>query len=503
MTAVPVDLVGDYWADTVDDPWRAIGLGSGKEGSLDDPPRFKCYPAAIAHPLPPADSGRLGSLRDAFGLSLGTPIPSWLPDLLRHANGLARVDFGPVTGWPYHRFVASARCFSPTEVYAWLPVAADGVPAGIHHYDAAHHTLVTLREAVPADALGDPLGRSLGPALGAVIVTTRLWKAAFKYRHYAYRLCCQEAGQVLGNIEVVAAGLGLRTETWTQFLDEPLDTLLRLDAPEEGTLGVVLLYAGADRSWEAPVRHPVLPALPLPEVADVPHDRGLASRAYRVAAAGVARSTEDVHRTQEVLPPSPLGPGADVPLGAILCGRDSGGTLFRMRPTVAPGFVLDNLHAGLWAPVVSDGALPDGCRAGIWARHVEGRGGLFWSTATGLVRTETEPTDDDLADCVRRAPVPQADRVVLVLWLQVDRRLYDERWGPRGYRTAHLDAGRLAQRASLLLAAAGLSARILNGFESHTVATMLGADPAWHTLYQVLVGRRAYGAACEIPLRSR
>src|SRR5438034_1152485 len=44
-----------------------------------------------------------------------------LSTLLYYTYGFSRHDEGEGASWPFHRFVASARCLFPTELYLWLP----------------------------------------------------------------------------------------------------------------------------------------------------------------------------------------------------------------------------------------------------------------------------------------------------------------------------------------------------------------------------------------------
>src|SRR5437762_4529323 len=54
-----------------------------------------------------------------------------LSTLLYYTYGFSRHDEGEGASWPFHRFVASARCLFPTELYLWLP-QTEHIPAGIY-----------------------------------------------------------------------------------------------------------------------------------------------------------------------------------------------------------------------------------------------------------------------------------------------------------------------------------------------------------------------------------
>ena len=130
-----------------------------------------------------------------------------LATLLHYSFGLVRHDLGPGS-WPFHRTVASARCFYPTELYLILP-AVPARPAGVYYYDPMHHQLVLVR---PLPSRAEP---APGP-LGTAVITSCFGKTAHRYGAYAPRLCAQEAGMVVGSLRLVAAALELHAEAPTE-----------------------------------------------------------------------------------------------------------------------------------------------------------------------------------------------------------------------------------------------------------------------------------------------
>src|SRR5699024_12194458 len=81
-----------------------------------------------------------------------------------------------------------------------------------------------------------------------LFLTSMFWKNAFRYRHYSYRLCSQEAGLVAGNVLAVAQALGLRTRVHYQFLDEPLSRLLGLSPGTESVMSLITLHPEIGRA---------------------------------------------------------------------------------------------------------------------------------------------------------------------------------------------------------------------------------------------------------------
>lgn len=183
----------------------------------------------------------------AFGSAAGPDGPAAAPTaafhsaLLHYSCGVLRTEFGPTARWPYHRAAPSARCFAPVEAYLWTP-GHEGLPAGVHAYDPAHHALVRLRPGDHRSVLGKAMGADIEDALGVLILSTVFWRTAFRYGDYAYRLCAQETGLVAGNVMMVAGTLGAEAHLHHQFLDGTLDRLLGTEGPQESIAAVLPLY---------------------------------------------------------------------------------------------------------------------------------------------------------------------------------------------------------------------------------------------------------------------
>ncbi|MBE3565392.1 MAG: SagB family peptide dehydrogenase [Thermogemmatispora sp.] len=223
--------------------------GQGEEGMPGEPLKFKVYRGVPHYPLNQRLPLSLGDLRRAL-VSQGQDThrrvgPRSLDDqilscLLYYSYGFSRHDSGLDARWPFHRLVASARCFFPAELYAWLP-AAEPVPSGFYHYDNLHHSLAALRQGDYRAVLSAALGCELTDSLGVLFVSAYFWKNAFRYRNFSYRLCSQEVGMVVGNILLVCGVLGIAARVHYQFLDRVLIHLLGLEDGEESPFAAVVL----------------------------------------------------------------------------------------------------------------------------------------------------------------------------------------------------------------------------------------------------------------------
>jgi SagB-type dehydrogenase family enzyme len=141
----------------------------------------------------------------------------------------------------YRRFVPSGGALYPNELYVYLKVKA--LPAGVYHYDVAHHRLVLLREGNFDSYLARALGNrcDVSACFGIVFVSTMFWKNFFKYNNFAYRLQGLDAGVLIGQLLEVAKRFGFASGVYFQFLDRAVNHLLGLSEQEESVYAVIPL----------------------------------------------------------------------------------------------------------------------------------------------------------------------------------------------------------------------------------------------------------------------
>ncbi|MCZ8523022.1 MULTISPECIES: SagB family peptide dehydrogenase [Paenibacillus] len=182
-----------------------------------------------------------------------TPAEPSLKDIghfLWYAYGLTQVSHSyDAAVQSYRRFVPSGGGLYPNELYVYLRSAAGG--PGVYHYDAAHHRLVLLREgdydSYMARALG---GRSdLSSCFGVVFVSAMVWKNAYKYNTFSYRLQGLDTGVLLGQLLETANRFGYSSRVHYRFLDSAVGHLLGLSGREENVYAVIPLSAQRDIPW--------------------------------------------------------------------------------------------------------------------------------------------------------------------------------------------------------------------------------------------------------------
>ncbi|MGN8213703.1 SagB family peptide dehydrogenase [Halococcus salifodinae] len=161
---------------------------------------------------------------------------------------------------------------------------ADGIDAGVYHYDPDTDEFHVLREGdyrgVLADAAGDYRGIADAPV--TIVATSEWWRNAWKYRNRTYRHAFWDSGTILANLLAVAHASGHRAEVVTGFADDSVARLLGLDPDDEAPLELVAV--GRDDS-EADARtvEPIDPIDPATELASDPVDYPLLADVWRAS----------------------------------------------------------------------------------------------------------------------------------------------------------------------------------------------------------------------------
>ncbi|MDT0458888.1 SagB family peptide dehydrogenase [Streptomyces sp. DSM 41527] len=520
-----------FWWRTFEGVQDLFAEGHGEEGSPDDPLPVKTYRGLPRHALP-EPARRIGDARWSFAAfrdahPQGAPALDVLDRralsaLLYWTYGVGRIELGPHAVWPYHRMVASARCFHPVELYVWLARPSGDLPAGCYHYHPAHHAVTLLREGGVPEAVR--IGAGVRAEAGLLVASAWFRKTAFRYRDYAYRLCAQEAGMTVGNALLAGAALGLRARVHHRFDDAVVNRALGLDGREETAFAVLdLTPAGKAPSMPAGSLQRPFSAREFPDIQPVHVQTnrtadgtwsGLTALdlAARLTGPGSPVAPEDFRLPVEesardgVLGLAAPEPGAGgVELADALRARDSGGRMFLpdARP-VAFARLAPVLRYAL-EPVSSDHTEAP-CRplveAYVLMLGTDGPSpGLYRLNAStrppALARLPTRDWRGVVGMLCDRTPAVNAAKAAAVVFLTADRVAGDRWFGARGYRLLHQEAGIVAQRVSVLAAAAGLSARITNGYHDGMVRDLIGLDAAQVPVFTLIVGRRRPTAQYE------
>ncbi|RZQ63936.1 SagB family peptide dehydrogenase [Amycolatopsis suaedae] len=521
------DLGDHYLRRTVHEAEELFAQVLSEDPIGPDPLPFKVYRGVRRYALPESVPLEIGDARVTLDGGPPPAVRSAAPDehllsaLLYHGYGFSRWDQGPGAVWPYHRTVASARCYFPTELYLWT-AGAGQLPAGLYHYDNLHHALESVREGDHRAELERVLATDLDGAHTVLLLSSLFWKNAHKYRGYSYRLCSQEAGMVAGNALLVAGALGLRGHAHYQFLDRDAGALLGLEPSEEHVFAVLPLYPASHedgvvrrvRPGPAPVRterHTHVRA----EGPEHPHDdlftsiagnswlEGEGEFAVEVPEAPAARPRCTRDAAVVAMPPpreEPIG------LGSALRTRNSGNVLFNPVAKTLPLGDFWEIVRYATSPYASDlreGTGEPGLSLTVVAFDVAGlpRGVYRFCRGHGGLHPVAE---GDFAMPLQGAlPVPNLNLCAsnFVCYLAADYAAASARFGNRAYRVINIEAGIVAQRLSVLSAAFGLSARVHNGYDAAGVESVLRLDEEKLTpFFQIAVAHNRAGVQVGLPL---
>ncbi|MEU6997262.1 SagB family peptide dehydrogenase [Nonomuraea sp. NPDC046570] len=434
------------------------------------PALVKRYPRAAAQPPPPA-------LADLLRRSYGFTRYQWDNwHSIAGQEGLGSLAMGRAL-----RAVPSGGGLFPTELY--LVGSAPGLPCGAYHYDPAADALDLVRAGAHPRDLGLD-GTDLCLVLGSVHART-----AFKYREFAYRLQCLDAGVLTGQLLAVLDADGTVAEAVLRFDEDAVSRVLGLDPGAEAVMAMVAVrrheadeakvvsegraaWGDASEDVAVPTERTRPPAL----LDQLPLTRDL-----RAAARASARDTAPA------VPPlaPPAGEAVELPEVAV---RLTDGCA--ERRSLDGRFAAGPLTAGQLAALTAAGA-------GGWHGDV-GPGHLLLSCLVHDVAGV--PPGAYVYDRHRLNRVGEADRGLprppvlgdhggaVALFPVGDYESGTAAQGDGWYRMQNVVAGVAVQRLLLAAAALGLGSRVLCAYDTGDVARRLGLGGSLRPLCQVLVG---------------
>jgi SagB-type dehydrogenase family enzyme len=223
------------------------------------------------------------------------PAPWGLPELARvlfFSAGVTR-RARLVGGRPiFLRAAASAGALYPIEVYVVCGDMA-GLAAGVYHFNPIEFALRLLRAGDHRPFLARAAADgSIGGAPTSLVLSGIPWRTTWKYGERGYRHLFWDAGAVLANVVAVTEASGITSRVLTGFVDDDVAHLLGVGSPEEYPLVIVPLAAGpaGDRPPAAADPRPAIDHRVHPLSASPQHHDRLAA----VHRAGVLEDADEV-----------------------------------------------------------------------------------------------------------------------------------------------------------------------------------------------------------------
>ena len=193
---------------------------------------------------PSPDIPALDVLQGFSGTTAVRDGPTFLSQLLFYSASISASKLVPSTGYRYAlRVNPSSGNLHPTEFH-FLTRGLKEWPDGLYHYRPSSHM-------AEQRALGDLEMKLAGSSAPIVFVLTSIvWREAWKYRDRAYRYCLHDMGHAWQALALAARAIGCESFAVGHFPDDEVAQLCRLHEDEWPMLIVEL------RGGSIPVREP-------------------------------------------------------------------------------------------------------------------------------------------------------------------------------------------------------------------------------------------------------
>lgn len=471
------DLIQTYHRETSHTRGRITGRSLNRE---ETPVPFKLYRGGetfhlsqdLALPDIPLDIAH-----NARPLSPNVDMPSVLAGICNLACGITQVR-KQMDGSVFHfRSVASAGALYPAELYIALQNVT-GLNDGLYHYCPLEHTLTRLRGGFVFGAL-----RGTAPII-RFYLTSIFHRSSWKYGARAYRYCLLDTGHLVENLVLAARLYGLPATLDYDFNDRAATRFLCIDPDLEGCLAQVHSLgckAGMEVDEAVQIVGEGLPAFSRSAPKAVSPEQLLAIHGKTSSFARCpVQSWAVADRESTPLPPPVIAGSASA---AMVARRSRRNFVPRTTPTRDLVDIISML-CDRDGPVCSN------------AIEV----GILASENSGLTAGHHRINRKDRSTTLLRPGnfMAAAARVCLdQSWLEncalhfvftTDLEALSRHCGPRAYRYAHLEAGRLGQQIYLAATAKGLGACGIGAFFDNEVATLLALPRGQALIYLVGVG---------------
>lgn len=413
--------------------------------------------------------------------------PTFVSQLLFHSAAISAAKRVQSTGYKYAlRVNPSSGNLHPTEFH-FAACGVKGWPDGLYHYRPSSH----MAEQRATGSLKLPVEDRQAPLL--FILTSIVWREAWKYRNRAYRYCLHDIGHAWQALALSAQAIGCRSFAWGCFPDDDVARICRFPGDEWPMILVALegdsirksartenelwWYGGEpNRLSDHVVSYPLIEQI----------------HAATKKLAGSSTLEPGGHSPAAVsgrcvdLPE----PGHSVrPFGEVVRRRRSA-LDFRGGAWFISLAQLSAILAAASAPVAADFAVARWITLYLYVHRVEGLDpGLYryWPEQKRLeilrlgdqrVMAAGLSLGQDLAGnaCVAFSMIGDLDRAAQL-------------FGDRGYRYVHFEAGAIGQRLYLAAEALGLGATGIGAFFDDEVHEYLGLGPGdGQVVYHFAIG---------------
>lgn len=406
-------------------------------------------------------------------------IDTLLAGVCNLATGITQVK-KHTQGTVFHlRSIPSAGALYPTELYVALQNVS-GLNDGLYHYSPLEHTLTHLRAGQVFSALAgsDPIVR--------FYLTAIFHRSTWKYGPRGYRYCLLDAGHAAENLMLACRMHGLPATLSYDFKDRDINDFLCIDPMLEGCLAQVHALGCSSKTA---VYDSVLPKNNrLPEYsqcsarADIPPE--LLAAHQLTSAPGYAPQPIASDAGQDAMPlPNPIVP-ASAP-ATIQQRRSRRNFITTPAPTRDLVDILSLLCQNADVGAACTNAIQVGFLAGENSGLTPGYHRLDLATCSTTLLKQGEFMARSARTCLDQGWLENAAMHIV---FTADLRALEASCGPRAYRYAQMEAGRLGHRSYLAATAKQLGACGIGAFFDQEATTLFDLPDGHALLYLVAIG---------------
>ena len=451
---------------------------------------FRYYDGAAVLDLPadpPASEIRALEVLQGFsGKKSKAEGPNFLSQLLFYSAAISATKRIPSSGYEYAlRVNPSSGNLHPTEFH-FVTRGLKGWPDGLYHYDPSRH-MAEQRGRGPFEMIP---GNSQSPI--AFVLTSIVWREAWKYGERAYRYCLHDMGHAWQALALSARAFGCDTFARGSFIDDEVAQLCGLNSDE----------------W--PMLMVSLDGEPIPKCdADPGRTVWLGGQANLLSTLTIAQPLIDSfhHATKRYVPAASSASIAEVPptgssrvrLLSPANSTRSFGQVSRMRRS-ALDFVggersissetLSAILAATAQRLSADFTSARFVQLYVYAHRVVGvQPGVyrFWPERAELERVKAG--DQRLVVTALSLGQRLAGNACVSFSMIGDLARATAIFGDRGYRYAHFEAGAIGHRLYLAAEALGLGATGVGAFYDDDVHRYLNLTPnQGQVIYHFAIG---------------
>lgn len=444
------------------------------------PVPFKLYradkPFHLSHDLKLPDIP-LDKALDKRPLSPKASMPHILAAICNLTAGISQIR-RHADGTVFHfRTPPSAGALYPIELYVALQNVS-GINDGLYHYCPLEHTLSQLRKGYIFGALSGnrPIIR--------FYMTSIFHRSAWKYGDRAYRYCLLDAGHMAENLVTAARLHGLPAAIDYDFNDSAVNELLAIDPALEGCVAQIHSL-GCKPETEVDATVPLLgddfPAMS--RTAPTGKTPELLLNAHKV--------TSSFARCPSKAPAAPADRSTPLPPPVVEASASATIMKRRSQRNFIPIEAKPRDLVDIISMVCHDTppCCTDAIRVGFIANDNSGLTPGYHhinraDRSTTLIKTGNFMAASSRV-CLDQSWLTNA---ALHFVFTADLAMLNRHCGPRSYRYAHLESGRIGQRIYLAATAKRLGVCGIGAFFDQEATTLLSLPPGHALLYLVAIG---------------